>query len=144
MTAFDFCDTTQPCGKRDTTTVAPQALALLNNDFVHQQSEAMATRVAREAGQTRRSQIQLIFQLALGRHPTIAEVQWSVDHLARQEAHFAERQGRITESEQVAVASATSGEHRDDEPPAARRCTDLALASLCHVLLNTNEFIYVE
>ena len=33
------------CGKRDVTTVAPQALTLLNNPFVHEQSAALARRV---------------------------------------------------------------------------------------------------
>ena len=42
MTTFDFCDTTASCAKRDVTTVAPQALALLNNHFVHGQSASMA------------------------------------------------------------------------------------------------------
>ena len=31
LTTFNFCDTTASCQKRDVTTVAPQALALLNN-----------------------------------------------------------------------------------------------------------------
>jgi hypothetical protein len=44
MTAFDFVDTTQPCGRRDVTLVAPQALALLNNPFVHEMSEALGGR----------------------------------------------------------------------------------------------------
>jgi hypothetical protein len=36
MTVFDFADTTQPCCQRDVTTVAPQALALLNNELAHE------------------------------------------------------------------------------------------------------------
>ncbi|MFO0811220.1 MAG: DUF1549 and DUF1553 domain-containing protein [Gemmataceae bacterium] len=40
LTAFDAPDTTLPCGRRDVTIVAPQALAMLNNAFVHRQSEA--------------------------------------------------------------------------------------------------------
>ena len=48
MTTFDFSDTTLPCGQRDVTVVAPQALALMNNRFVHQCSEALARRVERE------------------------------------------------------------------------------------------------
>ena len=44
MTVFNFTDTTLPCGQRDVTTEPTQALALLNNEFVHEQSEALATR----------------------------------------------------------------------------------------------------
>ena len=50
MTVFDFADTTLPCAQRNISTVAPQALALLNNEFVHAQSDALAERVVREAG----------------------------------------------------------------------------------------------
>ena len=110
LTAFDFGDTTLPCGRRDVTTVAPQALALLNNPFAHDQSEALARRVA--AGATDRgSQVKLAWQLALGRSPRPSEAD-----AAR--AHLDEQQRRL-------------GAER-------------ALASLCHVLLNTNEFVYVD
>ncbi len=33
LLTFDFCDTTQPCGQRDVSVVAPQALALMNGAF---------------------------------------------------------------------------------------------------------------
>src|SRR5262249_48853296 len=46
LTTFDFCDTTQPCGERDVSVVAPQALTLLNGEFAHEQSQAIAHRVA--------------------------------------------------------------------------------------------------
>ena len=48
MTTFDFCDVTQTCGQRDVTTVPTQALALLNNRFVHDRSEALARSIASE------------------------------------------------------------------------------------------------
>ena len=44
MTAFDFPNSEKPCGRRDVTTVAPQALAMLNNQFVHDRSERLANR----------------------------------------------------------------------------------------------------
>jgi hypothetical protein len=45
LTTFDLPDTTLPCGRRDITLVAPQALALLNNEFVHEQSRKLAERI---------------------------------------------------------------------------------------------------
>jgi hypothetical protein len=142
MTAFDFCDTTRPCGKRDSTTVAPQALAMLNNDFVHQQSQALAVRVARDAGPERHAQVQRAFQLALGRPPTEWEVRMSLDHLVQQAAHFSTHQGRILR--EVADDNDASKEPRDATPDRDQQADDLPLASLCHVLLNTNEFLYIE
>ncbi len=53
MTMFDFADTTQPCAQRNVSIVAPQALALLNNDFVHEQSDAFAERVEQRSGRRR-------------------------------------------------------------------------------------------
>lgn len=128
MTTFDFCDTTQPCGQRNVTTVAPQALAMLNNDFVHQQSAALARRVVETAGHDPRMQIKKIFEFALGRHPSSTETRLAVAHLQEQNDHF--RLHAAHQQDEKTTANETSGE--------------LALASLCHVILNTNEFIFVD
>ena len=116
MTTFDFCDTTQPCGQRDVTTVAPQALALLNNEFVHGQSQAFAARVISESSKDLAEQIALAWRLALGRRATDDEIEISLAHVSEQNAFYPNRSD-------------------------ANR---LAMASLCHVLLNSNEFIYVD
>src|SRR5262249_13748943 len=73
LTVFDFGDTTAPIEQRDVTTVAPQALALMNNPFLHEQSEAFARRIEAEAGSDRSRQIDWAWRLALGRHPTEKE-----------------------------------------------------------------------
>ena len=115
MTTFDFSDTTASCGQRDVTTVAPQALALLNNQFTHAQSEALAKRLAGHAAGTV-EQVKLAWQLAFGRNPSDGELGQAENHLHEQRQHF---DGRNNPGH-------------------------LALASLCHVLLNCNEFIYVD
>ena len=106
LTVFDAPDTTLPCGKRDVTTVAPQALALLNNPFVHQQSEALAARAAGD------DPVRRAWRFALGRDPRPEE-------RAAADRHLAEQTKRLGSAEK-------------------------ALASLCHVLLNTNEFVYLD
>ena len=115
MTTFDFSDTTASCGQRDVTTVAPQALALLNNQFTHAQSEALAKRLAGHAASAT-EQVKLAWQLAFGRNPSDGELGQAENHLHEQRQHF---DGRNNPGH-------------------------LALASLCHVLLNCNEFIYVD
>ena len=135
MTTFDFCDTTGPCGQRDVTTVAPQALALLNNHFVHRQTNAMASRVIAEAGTNPQQQIQRAWQLACGREPTADEVAMARTHLREQTAGFT-----------AALKNALPASE-DGEPILNSKQLDpeqLALASLCHVLMTTNEFIYVD
>ncbi len=119
LTTFDFADTTQPCSQRNVSIVAPQALALLNNEFVHEQSRAFAARVASEAGSDTRARIDRAWWLAFGRAPRDQEVEAALDHLQTQ------RENLAAVTPQADVAQQT-------------------LQSLCHVLLNLNEFIYVD
>jgi hypothetical protein len=117
MTAFDFCDTTRPCAQRDVTTVATQALALLNNAFVHAQSQSMAKRIIELVAEQRseraaesaterpsddlRRQIELAWQMALSRRPHEAELQTALRHLANQTMNFEQAGGRATSRENV-------------------------------------------
>ncbi len=121
LTTFDFQDTTQPCGQRTNTTVAPQALALLNNDFIHAESQAFAARVAADASDDA-GRITRAWWLALARSPTPDEAEVAGRHLDEQRARYA------------ALPTLPDGKTADA----------LALESLCHVLLNTNEFVYVD
>ena len=94
MTTFDFVDTTLPCVQRPVSTVAPQALALLNNPFSHERSMALAERVTREVPTGAESkgsidrQIRRAWQLALGRDPSESEFTASKSHLESQLARF--------------------------------------------------------
>jgi hypothetical protein len=92
MTTFDFADTTLPCGQRDVSVVAPQALALLNNNFVHQQSQALADRVSARSDDPA-EQVRQAWRLALGRAPSDAEARAALAHLDAQRRRFAERLG---------------------------------------------------
>lgn len=88
MTVFDFCDTTRTCGQRDVTTVAPQALALLNNEFIHQQSEQIAHRIQLQAGANVEQQVMQAWRIVLGRAPEQDELSMGVMHLQQQTTHF--------------------------------------------------------
>lgn len=93
----------QTCPQRPETTVAPQALTLLNGEFVRGEAKAFAARVEREAGADFDARIDRAYRLALIRAP------------------------------------------RDAERSAARRfLTTQPLADFCHVLFNTNEFLYLD
>jgi len=126
MTTFDFADTTQPVSQRNISTVAPQALALLNNDFVHGMSKAFAERVQREGGSDSATQIDRAWWLALSRAPSEGERAKALQHFAAQR--------------QILAEQANAAGNPLDEQAADRQ----ALESLCHVLLNLNEFIYVD
>ncbi len=93
MTTFDFSDTTLPCAQRDVTTVAPQALALLNNAFVHEQSTALARLASggRQPPDDRRQVVEHLWRRVFGRLPSDRERTAAIAHLAEQERHFAAR-----------------------------------------------------
>ena len=93
MTTFDFRDSTVSCGQRDVTTVAPQALALLNNQFVHAQSEALAKRLAKWTSDPA-EQVRLAWNLAFNRFPSQSELGQALEHLRLQQAHFFPQQSQ--------------------------------------------------
>ena len=70
---FDAADSTAMVDKRVVSTVAPQALFLLNNPFVLDQAKAFAERTRREAGTTE-ARIDRAYRLAYGRPATAEEV----------------------------------------------------------------------
>lgn len=72
MEVLDLCDTARPAAKRQTTSVAPQALQLFNGDFVNRQARHFAERLRREADGDG-TRIELAYRLALARRPTAAE-----------------------------------------------------------------------
>jgi Protein of unknown function (DUF1553)/Protein of unknown function (DUF1549) len=71
--AFDRPDTNASCPKRSATTIAPQALTLLNSRIAHDSASALARRLSQEAGPGRDDQIRLLFRLAYGRSPDAEE-----------------------------------------------------------------------
>ena len=122
MTTFDQCDSTLPCGRRDSTTAPTQALAMLNNDFVHARSNALAASILTTG---KGNEVTKAWTRILGRQPTDAERLLSQQHLSEQQQRF----------------KPPPGTSEDGANPTAQF---QALASLCHVLLNSNEFLYVD
>ena len=71
--AFDQPDMVSSCSRRTRSTVAPQALLLMNNAEVLLQAKHFAQRVAVEAGHDAGAQVDRAFELALSRKPTASE-----------------------------------------------------------------------
>ena len=128
MAAFDFPDMHETCGCRTKTTIAPQALMLLNNHIILHAARQLAARAHAEAmSADPAAQIQRAWQMTFGRPATDREVQLALK--------FAADQSRaITNSAATQTAEATASHHSDDE----------AFVDLCHSLLNANEFLFVE
>jgi hypothetical protein len=73
LEVLDLCDTTRSSAQRQITTVAPQALTLLNGEFTVRQAGHLAQRVMREVGDDLERQIERTFLHVLCRRPSAAE-----------------------------------------------------------------------
>ena len=122
MQAFDGPDAQASCGRRENTTVAPQALALLNDPFVRARAVDFAKRVANEAGADVEAQVRLAWCLGLGREPAADEFKSARDFIRTQSQQRATRESGKPESE----------------------FQQMALTDFCQAIFAFNEFIYVD
>ena len=83
METFDLPENSTPCPRRSESTVAPQALSLLNGPLALDASREFARRVEREAGAGAdpAAQVRLAFALALQRAPDAREERQCVEFL---------------------------------------------------------------
>jgi hypothetical protein len=72
--AFDRPDTNASCPKRPVTTIAPQALSLLNSPLSSEAARALAARAERDAGHDLDATVARAYLLALGRRPDEGEL----------------------------------------------------------------------
>ncbi len=78
--AFDFPEPSETKGLRDITTVAPQALFLMNNQFVIEQSRGAAKHMlAKQTDDNKR--VQQAFEQVYGRMPTSSELKQSLGYV---------------------------------------------------------------
>ncbi|HVW85918.1 MAG TPA: DUF1549 and DUF1553 domain-containing protein [Bryobacteraceae bacterium] len=127
---FDPPENVTSCPRRSVTTVAPQALQLLNNKFVVGQSALFADRVRDEAGKNPVAEIDRAFRLALGRPPEPREGKAAESFLEVEEQYHRKQEKSLLEQ----------GTDPARIPPPDKA----ALIDFCHSLLNTNEFVYVN
>jgi mono/diheme cytochrome c family protein len=117
MVLFDAPDGLQGIEQRTTTTIAPQALLLMNSAMVRGCAEALARRIAPQ-GTPLSEAVRAGYMRALVRPPSETELAEAVRFVREQTASYR-------------VESKPGADH-------------LALTDFCQVLLGTNEFIYVD
>ncbi len=81
---FDMPRMTPNCERRPSSTASPQALMMMNNPFVVQQSDAFAARL-RAASNEPPSQIKLAWRMAFGRSPSESELETAESFLIQPE-----------------------------------------------------------
>ena len=116
--AFDRPDLLQACARRENTTVAPQALAILNDNFVRSRAEEFALRLIKETGSNDKTLVERAFELALCRQPSDVESAAARDFVREQ---------------------TVSREKRSQKDARAG-----AIADFCQSIFGLNEFIYVD
>lgn len=116
---LDYPDAAIPNGDRATTTIAPQALLMLNSEFVMQAASDFADRVWKEPGSDN-DRMQLMYAIAYGREASEVELTANRVFLAN-----VEHSPFVTKSD-----------------PEQRRHQTWTL--LCHAIFAANEFIYVK
>jgi hypothetical protein len=121
MVSFDQPEPLASQGLRPTTTVAPQALILMNSPLARNAAEAFAARIARDAGADAPLEILLrtAYTTALGREPDAEEARIAIAFLKGQTARAA------------------------DNAKAVASTVPVGFPQFCQVLLQTNEFVYL-
>ncbi len=84
MENFDQPDLLSSCGRRESSTHAPQALELMNGQLANDLALALARRLELEAGSDRGRVIERAYLLAIGRPPNAAERKFSLTFLETQ------------------------------------------------------------
>jgi hypothetical protein len=97
LESFDMPDTSLSCERREATTVAPQALTLINGKFTLQQGEKFAASLQKEHGEHPEMWVQAAWRRALGRVPSAEERQKALDFLASHQSGRAHNASGLTE-----------------------------------------------
>ena len=105
LSVFDFAEQGFVTGSRDATTVAPQALYLLNDPFVRKQSLALAEQLLAKSEMDDAARTKLAYRLIFGREPTSHELERGSAFVVAYEAAFQE--------ELLARAAAKPGDPQD-------------------------------
>ncbi len=82
LQVFDFAEQGLVTGQRDVTTVAPQALYLLNDPFVRRQSLALAERLLARADLDDAGRVYWAYRTTVGRTPTRSEIERALAFVA--------------------------------------------------------------
>jgi hypothetical protein len=80
---FDAPDTAMSCPRRESSTVAPQALALMNGEFTAKHAEQFAARIKKQADDDPAAQVEAGWRLAFGRPPAPQERATALEYLQR-------------------------------------------------------------
>ena len=114
LNLFDFGDAVTSLGKRPVTNVAPQALFMMNSEFVAERAANIAEQLLADEAASEADRVRDAYMGILTRHPEPAEVDGALSYIGGFGSRF------------------------EDRTPQE------AWQSYCRVLLASNDFIYVD
>jgi len=124
LESFDLPSMGPNCVRRPVSTVATQALQMMNNARIHDWAAAFARALTERAGSDPDRQIRLLYRLSVGRHPSLEEFAASSRFRARLLEQWKQAGG-------------------DGQPVSADPALS-ALTSLCHAIFNSAVFLYID
>jgi hypothetical protein len=131
---FDTANTFESCDYRKNTVTAPQSLDLLNNDLVVDWASKLAGRVLNDSGLSPSAQVDRAFRLAYGRAASADEQKIAEDFLAKQTPIM---MARLASSDAKPPLPANM-------PQGVDQARAAAFVDLCQMLLDSNEFLYIN
>ncbi|MFM2093684.1 MAG: hypothetical protein RIS70_808, partial [Planctomycetota bacterium] len=123
LQAFDFAEPSVMSGKRDSTTVAPQALFMMNSSIVAQQSRRLAEELLRRTDLDDANRVRIAHIRAYGREPN--------DEESKRSLVF------ITRYIEMATKQANGASNAD-------AIRSQAWQGLCRAIMAANEFVYID
>ncbi|MDP6446119.1 MAG: PSD1 and planctomycete cytochrome C domain-containing protein [Pirellulaceae bacterium] len=140
FTLFDYADASMPRGNRSTTTIAPQALFMMNSALVRDAAAGLADRCL-AAGDSAEDRVKTLYNLALARDPDEAEIE-RIRTLLSDVRRLESAGAAATDNRAAAESSAGSA----SEPADAKQSSPewMAWRTICQVCLASNEFVYVR
>ena len=134
--AFDMPDTHESCPRRNITTSPLQALTLLNSELMLEWAQHFGNRVITETGSDLSKQIDRAFQMAYCRPPDAFEEKLAANFIKKQSMIIRDQ---IEAGEKVALpCESLKTASMGDQAQAA------AFVDFCHMLMNSNEFVYMN
>jgi Protein of unknown function (DUF1549)/Protein of unknown function (DUF1553)/Planctomycete cytochrome C len=115
LNLFDFGDATTVNGKRTITNVAPQALFAMNSEFGFEHSRKLAEMLMAAPEASEGHRVEEAYQRILNRAPSPPEVDVALTYIRKYETKYGKEKADLE-----------------------------AWQSFCHILLSSNEFLYLD
>jgi hypothetical protein len=141
---FDFPEPSETHGSREVTTVAPQALFLMNNTFVERNALVAAERLIAKTDSAE-ERVRRAYRQTLSREPTAKEIASAVRFIEAAEAGYVEPEPAPQPDERHArgrKARKAQAAKNAEAVPSAGSAAQAAWARLYHALMNSAEFRY--